>query len=73
MGRWAGTIKPLPWVSAVTVTDTCVRVTVTDVVTARRELLASVAAQGLILRRYEEARPSLEDVFLQLMEKEAVE
>jgi ABC-type uncharacterized transport system ATPase subunit len=32
--------------------------------------MASAVARQVVLRRYEEIRPSLEDVFLQLTEKE---
>lgn len=44
------------------------RVVVADVEAARRELLASALAVGLVLNRYEMVRPSLEDVFLRLVE-----
>jgi ABC-type uncharacterized transport system ATPase subunit len=40
---------------------------------ARAELLASALAQHIVLRRYEEMRPSLEDVFLKLVETESVQ
>jgi ABC-2 type transport system ATP-binding protein len=73
MSRWAASLESQAWVSAVSVAGTAVRITVSDVVRARRELLASAVAQDLILRRYEEARPSLEEVFLQLVETEAAQ
>jgi ABC-2 type transport system ATP-binding protein len=73
MSRWAASLERQAWVSAVSVAGTAVRITVSDVVRARRELLASAVAQDLILRRYEEARPSLEEVFLQLVETEAAQ
>jgi hypothetical protein len=41
---------------------------VNDVEIARRELLASAVTAGLVLDRYEMVRPSLEDVFLRLVE-----
>ena len=44
------------------------RVVVNDVGIARRELLTSALAEGLVLDRYEMVRPSLEDVFLRLVE-----
>jgi ABC-type uncharacterized transport system ATPase subunit len=43
-----------------------------DVKSAKRELLASAVNSGLTLNRYEEVRPSLEDVFLQLVGSENV-
>jgi ABC-2 type transport system ATP-binding protein len=71
--RWAEMLKGQKWVSAVSVAGTVVRVTVSDVVRARRELMASAVAQEIALRRYEEMRPSLEDVFLQLVEPEVAQ
>lgn len=68
--RWADSLKSQPWVSAVSLQAGVARLTVRDLELARRELLPSIAAQGLTLRRYEEMRPSLEDVFLQLVGQE---
>jgi ABC-type uncharacterized transport system ATPase subunit len=45
-------------------------VIVSDVEAAKRELLASITQAGLILTRYEVVRPSLEDVFMQLVGQE---
>jgi ABC-2 type transport system ATP-binding protein len=73
LARWGGRLKEEKWVAAVNQEGTRLRVTVNDVRRARRELLASAAAQELELRRYEEMRPSLEDVFLQLVETEVVQ
>jgi len=44
-----------------------VRVIVKDVDKAKRELLPSAIQSGLVLRRYEMVRPSLEDIFLRLV------
>jgi ABC-2 type transport system ATP-binding protein len=73
MQRWAEDLRRQTWVSAVRVEGTRVRITVHQVAVARREILASAVAQGLALRRYEEMRPSLEDIFLQLVDKETVQ
>jgi ABC-2 type transport system ATP-binding protein len=70
-GRWADRLKVQPWAAAVSVDGAAVRVTVTDILRARKEILSSAVAQEVTLRRYEEVRPSLEDVFLQLTDKEA--
>ena len=70
-GRWADRLKVQPWAAAVSVDGAAVRVTVTDILRARKEILSSAVAQDVTLRRYEEVRPSLEDVFLQLTDKEA--
>jgi ABC-type uncharacterized transport system ATPase subunit len=66
-------IKIQPWAAGVVVDGEVVRVTVKDIAQARREMLASAVAQEVLLRRFEETRPSLEDVFLQLVNKEAVQ
>ena len=71
--RWADTVRLQSWATAVNLDGDRLRVTVSDVKRARRELLASAVAQEIALRRYEEVRPSLEDVFLQLVEKEAIQ
>jgi ABC-2 type transport system ATP-binding protein len=71
--RWADTVRQQNWTTAVSLDGDRLRVTVSDVKRARRELLASAVAQEIALRRYEEVRPSLEDVFLQLVEKEAIQ
>jgi ABC-2 type transport system ATP-binding protein len=71
--RWADTVRQQNWATAVSLDGDRLRVTVSDVKRARRELLASAVAQEIALRRYEEVRPSLEDVFLQLVGKEAIQ
>jgi ABC-2 type transport system ATP-binding protein len=68
--RWGDMLKSQPWSASIRVEGDTVRVTVSDVALARKELLASAMAQDVILRRYEEMRPSLEDVFLQLINRE---
>ncbi len=68
--RWADRLRVQPWTAAVSVDGDRVRVTVKEVARARKELLASAVAQDVVLRRYEEMRPSLEDVFLQLVGRE---
>ena len=72
LARWAGDLRRLPWVISVTPLNGAFRITVRDVQAAKRELLASAVHSGLILNRYEEVRPSLEDVFLQLVGLENV-
>ncbi len=69
--RWADRLKVQPWTAAVSVDGAAVRVTVKDILRARKEILSSAVAQEVTLRRYEEVRPSLEDIFLQLTGKEA--
>lgn len=47
-----------------------VRVRVHDVRAAKRELLASLLQAGVIVTRYEIVRPSLEEIFIHLIEEE---
>ena len=71
--RWAELLKKQSWVTSVHVESQTARIVVNDVAQARAELLASALAQHIVLRRYEEMRPSLEDVFLKLVETESVQ
>ena len=68
LAAWAETLRSLSWVASVSLERATARVVVNDVEIARRELLASAVAAGLVLDRYEMVRPSLEDVFLRLVE-----
>ena len=70
ISRWIEVLKSQSWVSAINQEGANLRVTTSDPELARRELLKSAVAQDIPLRRFEEARPSLEDIFLQLLEKE---
>jgi ABC-2 type transport system ATP-binding protein len=72
LAQWTESLRGLPWVSAVARRNGAFRITVRDVQTAKRELLALAVKAGLTLNRYEEVRPSLEDVFLQLVGSENV-
>jgi ABC-2 type transport system ATP-binding protein len=68
LAAWTETLMSHPWVASVSLDRATARVVVNDLETARRELLASVVAAGMVLDRYEVVRPSLEDVFLRLVE-----
>ena len=69
---WSETLRNEAWVKSISLEGLVARVIVNDVETAKRELLASITQAGLVLTRYEVVRPSLEDVFLQLVgQKEA--
>jgi len=70
---WAHELMNQPWIAGIKVIDEKVRITVKDIAVAREELLRSAVKQKVILRRYEETRPSLEDVFIQLVNKEAAQ
>jgi ABC-2 type transport system ATP-binding protein len=67
LAAWSRALGQVPWVTSVSADDRTARVVVNDVSIAKRELVASAVQAGLILTRYEVVRPSLEDVFLQLV------
>lgn len=69
---WAETLHKASWVESVLVDGRTARVVVNDVETAKRELLATAVQSGLILTRYEMVKPSLEDVFMKLVNGEGV-
>jgi ABC-2 type transport system ATP-binding protein len=64
---WSRALRQAPWVTSVVASDRTARIVVNDVSTAKQELVASAIQAGLVLTRYEVVRPSLEDVFLQLV------
>ncbi|HEX7540511.1 MAG TPA: ABC transporter ATP-binding protein [Anaerolineales bacterium] len=72
LSRWAEDLRRISWVTAVTAQNGTLRITVKDVQTAKHDLLTQAVGAGLVLNRYEEIRPSLEDVFLQLVGVESV-
>ncbi len=65
---WAESLREHRWVASVSLEHATARIVVQDLETARRELLPSAVGWGLVLSRYQIVRPSLEDVFLQLVE-----
>jgi ABC-2 type transport system ATP-binding protein len=71
--EWSRRIGGLDWVSGVSVEGTTARITVREVEKAKRLLVAAAAESGVVLRRYEMVRPSLEDVFLRLVGDEGGE
>lgn len=71
--RWTELLKKQTWITSINIEGRTARIVVSDVARARSELLASAMAQHIVPRRYEEMRPSLEDVFLQLVEKESTQ
>jgi ABC-2 type transport system ATP-binding protein len=66
-GVWIETLGQMDWVVSVSAKTRTARVVVSDLEKAKRELVASAVHAGLVLTRYEMVRPSLEDVFLQLV------
>lgn len=64
---WARGLKSLAWVKSVQVDGQKARIGVSEVETARAPLFSAAASAGLPLRRIEVVTPSLEDVFLKLV------
>jgi len=60
-------LRAAPWTTDVAVADDLVRVTVSDPVAAAAGILPLVVAAGVVLDSFERARPTLEDVFLELV------
>ncbi|MFL5686804.1 MAG: ATP-binding cassette domain-containing protein [Chloroflexota bacterium] len=60
-------LQAAAWVKAVDVAVGTVRVTVSDAAVAAREILPLVVGSGVVLSSFEQARPTLEDVFLELV------
>jgi len=67
---WISQLVSEPWVEDVQLTGTVGRVKVTDSDIANQTILPMMVAAGFRLNRYEVVRPSLEDIFLRLVEKE---
>lgn len=70
--KWSEGLQQNPWVSGVTPENGGIRVTVKDTQAAKQNLLKQALEAGLVMSRFEEVRPSLEDVFLQLVGTESV-
>jgi ABC-2 type transport system ATP-binding protein len=66
-------LRAAPFVTRVDETPAGLRVAISDAPDAGRQLLALVAAQGVALLVFERQRPTLEDVFLQLVGRRAHE
>lgn len=67
----ADTLRALPWVTGAAAEHGVLTVAVADPGTASHELLAVVAASGVAVVSVARARPTLEDVFLQLTGRQA--
>ncbi len=68
-------IRLVEWARSVEVDGKRLIVTVNDLAAAQRELLNRAVALGLVVTHYEQVKPSLEDVFLRIVEnsKEVVQ
>jgi ABC-2 type transport system ATP-binding protein len=71
LARLVEALRAAPWVVGVEEAHGALRVAVRDGGDAGRELLTAVAVHGVALLAYERQRPTLEDVFLQLVGRRA--
>jgi ABC-2 type transport system ATP-binding protein len=69
--QWIERARQFPFVETLTFENPTIRVLVKDIRTAQKILLDSLAAEDLLVRRFEILHPSLEDVFLRLTRKGA--
>jgi ABC-2 type transport system ATP-binding protein len=72
VNSWIEVLQSFPWVKAISQDPPSMRVTVTDIETAKQELLRSAVQAGIVLTKYEVVRPSLEDVFMHLVGEEEI-
>jgi ABC-2 type transport system ATP-binding protein len=68
---WMERARKFPFVENMTFENPTIRVLVKDIRAAQKALLDSLAADDLLVRRFEILHPSLEDVFLRLTGKGA--
>ncbi|MGZ6372984.1 MAG: ATP-binding cassette domain-containing protein [Candidatus Limnocylindria bacterium] len=73
LARLADAIRIAAWVGGLDLSRDVLRVAVADGARAGHELLAAAAAAGVELVRFERQRPTLEDVFLQLVGRRSEE
>ena len=66
-------LRAAPWTTDVTATPVGIRVTVADPDAAAGAILPLVVACDVVLESFERARPTLEDVFLELVGNVAAE
>ncbi|HYL39864.1 MAG TPA: ABC transporter ATP-binding protein, partial [Candidatus Binatus sp.] len=68
---FGATLAAEPWVGRVEPGATAIRILVTDPSAAAAALVPALAASGLRVASFERVRPSLEDVFLELVGRDA--
>ncbi|MHB0988704.1 MAG: ABC transporter ATP-binding protein [Bellilinea sp.] len=68
LNQLAAEVRQMEWARAVVVKGKRLTVTVNDLAAAQRALLARAVAVGLVVTHYEQVKPSLEDVFLRIVE-----
>jgi len=65
--RWLDSLQGQSWFTSAEMTGNKARLAVSDVRLAKQELLPGALGFGLGIERYEELKPSLEDIFLHLV------
>jgi ABC-2 type transport system ATP-binding protein len=70
LAAWSRGVQEEAWVTSIVLNGTIARVIVEDILTAKNNMVKSIAQNGLSLMRYEVVKPSLEDVFLKLVGQE---
>jgi len=68
LNHLAADVRQMDWARAVELDGRRLTVTVNDLAAAQRELLGRAVAAGLVVTHYEQVKPSLEDVFLRIVE-----
>jgi ABC-2 type transport system ATP-binding protein len=67
---WAEGLRDLSWVKSISWEQNMLHLVVSDLEVAKKQLLPLALQSGLLLERYELVQPSLEDIFLQLVNQE---
>lgn len=70
LSPWVETWKDQDWVREVSLSGNLLRVAVKDLTQGRYELLEAILTHRLAVRRLEETRPSLEEIFLHVIHGE---
>jgi len=60
-------LKKYAWLASTKLEDTKIRIIVKDVETARKALMSLLPESGLLVRRFESVTPSLEDIFVKVV------
>ncbi len=70
---WCDALQGEAWIKSISIEGLVARLIVRDIEIAKAQLLPAASQAGLVLLRYEVMRPSLEDVFMQLVGVEEVQ
>jgi ABC-2 type transport system ATP-binding protein len=70
VAAWADTLRGMPWIASAAADQAQVRVRLQAADAGDQKVLALAVASGMPLESFQHARPTLEDVFLQLVGKD---